>query len=411
MPSFRILFYELIIAALVIRELLQKPIQCACTSNHSSSSLNDPTEPVAETSSTVNSTVTLPSSESLLPTFVNDSARFTVDIVSIGSHTRVHYLEAQQRSFASHTSVRQFFPILEDDDDEPQCGSTVDWYNVSAYCYNHREAPYLLRKMQEFYQSPKKLQTKENPAGWLCAQKRPVYGLLKAIRSYQHNQKFPSYLVIMDDDSYYNMELFEAYFSSKDPDIPMTYGGELSMLRITRKPPVKQRFFFAYGGFGLILSRKVLQNLLQPIYCNGNEANRNQTACQRLQENVLGERVVFSEGMSVLDLMEAYVNYQKFTDWKQWTIGYCLHSDWTLAYFITYYEVSLHATDTIYYDNYRHARLQKVDYAQEQKLHPVCQKEETCCNQSGMCHYQDPADMRRWTEFVKSQAPHKFRTP
>jgi len=59
----------------------------------------------------------------------------------------------------------------------------------------------------------------KNTPGWLCAQKRPARGLIKAIRAYQtqgddnesHFTSLPDYLIIVDDDTYYNMEHFSRY--------------------------------------------------------------------------------------------------------------------------------------------------------------------------------------------------------
>jgi hypothetical protein len=44
-----------------------------------------------------------------------------VDIMSIGSKTRLNYQEAQRSTFAKHMSVRFFFNITEDDDADVNC--------------------------------------------------------------------------------------------------------------------------------------------------------------------------------------------------------------------------------------------------------------------------------------------------
>jgi hypothetical protein len=349
----------------------------------------------------------------------SDTTSFTVDLVSIGSQARPDYLDTQERTFAKHSSVRHFFKITEADDTEPNCTAFLNedmkWRKVSSYCVSRRDNNnpyYLLGRMAEFYRPPRALEQHPYPAAWLCAQKRPIYGLLKAMRSFTAMNSYPDYLIIMDDDTYINLEIFQERMRNLDADVPITYGGEVSMLRITRKPPVKQRFFFAFGGFGLIFSRGVLRNLVKPIHCQKDNSTRTElerVACDRLDENSIGEKQIFQEGMSVLDLMEEYVNFQMFKDVDQWEMGYCLHSDWTLAYFITYYEVSLHAVNTLYYDDYRHARLQKLDFMEEQKTNPVCQENLTCCRASAICHYQRPDDLNRLATEIVAQAPSKYR--
>ena len=57
--------------------------------------------------------------------FNESSPRLVVDIMSVGSNLRRSYLEAQQRTWASHPTVRNFFPITEDDDYDPYCAANM----------------------------------------------------------------------------------------------------------------------------------------------------------------------------------------------------------------------------------------------------------------------------------------------
>jgi hypothetical protein len=62
--------------------------------------------------------------------------------------------------------------------------------------------------------------------------------------------------------------------------------------------------------------------------------------CWSLRKNVIGERSLLTEGMSIVDLMHAYSSSQPFTDVQNWKSGYCFHSDHALAYFFNMYNVA-----------------------------------------------------------------------
>ena len=50
--------------------------------------------------------------------------------------------------------------------------------------------------------------------------------------------------------------------------------------------------------------------------------------CEKIQKDQIGERALFREGMSLVNLMHAYAIHQPFSNFTNWDIGYCLHSDW-----------------------------------------------------------------------------------
>jgi hypothetical protein len=77
----------------------------------------------------------------------------------------------------------------------------------------------------------------------------------------------------------------------------------------------------------LILSRAVLENLRRPISC-GEREKRIDALCDHIEEDYIGEKPLFVDGMAVIDLMYAYATHQPFAEYPNWTNGYCLRSDW-----------------------------------------------------------------------------------
>jgi hypothetical protein len=187
-----------------------------------------------------------------------------VDIMSIGSNTRIHYQQVQRETFGSHKSVRFFFNITELDDSDPTCADNFtpeDSYAVSEFCHSHRWRPhqFLLRYLRNPYARTRWLKNKASPNGWMCAQVRPSHGMAKVVAKYRemeqtHGEKaLPDYLVIADDDTYVNIELFEQYMSTFDPSIPRSVAGCM-----VRSPIQQVNFTIPYGGFGMVFSKGTL---------------------------------------------------------------------------------------------------------------------------------------------------------
>jgi hypothetical protein len=187
-----------------------------------------------------------------------------VDIMSVGSKTRLDYQKAQQKTFAMHTSVRFFFNITEDDDADRNCSNTLlpsDTYAIAKFCRPQRRSKWgshhvLMRYMRTRYSRPEWLEKKPSPNGWMCAQTRPTHGFAKVLAQYRAMKEtygdaaLPDYLIIADDDTYVNMELFAQYMSNFDPVIPRAIAGCL-----VRTQSTKLNFSFPYGGYGTIFSR------------------------------------------------------------------------------------------------------------------------------------------------------------
>ena len=258
--------------------------------------------------------------------------RTTVNILSVASIKQLPLLHAQQRTFASHISVRNFFNATEADDADPSCHSTITFEHVqtvSQFCRKtmwQKLSP-IFRYMKRNYARVEWLKRKRNPMGWLCAQPRPYAGLLKAFLHYNTTrQPLPDYFLILDDDSYYNMELFQRHFETRESSRETYHAGCL-----VRHPTWQVNFTFPNGGFGSIISAGALSNMLRSIRCPGSpggtaSAREEAAICRRLQENNVGELRYFENGMNLVELMYRYTSEEKYRDVHRWTQGFCMHS-------------------------------------------------------------------------------------
>jgi hypothetical protein len=277
----------------------------------------------------------------------------SIDIISIGSLLKPHLHEAQQRTFGSHPSIRHWFPITELNDTDSTCSSklTLDQVNtIYSTCKNVNDVSSEVAELVR-----RRLFNPKNHTGWMCAQKRPIDGLYWTIQQYKLNSStnklsLPNYLVIIDDDTYMNLN----YLMEALPSLyPSNESHAITGCRIIH--PKRIQFTFPFGGFGTILTRRAIENLIRPLYCDGdstgtdiNDANFindvfNTMACWRLHENNFGEQAFFKDGMSVLDLMYAYSSGLPFTGVDEWNDGtsFCFHSDHVLGYFISFYHITV----------------------------------------------------------------------
>lgn len=123
----------------------------------------------------------------------------------------------------------------------------------------------------------------------------------------------------MDDDTYYNMKLFVEHFRNVDSSESIAIAG----CRV-RSPPKLINWTFPFGGYGLVVSKGWLKRMDRPIVCP-----RDVEYCRFIrQTNHIGERGVFNSGMTLADLSYAYALHQPFDQYRNWTTGFCLHSDW-----------------------------------------------------------------------------------
>jgi hypothetical protein len=294
-------------------------------------------------------------------TFTSTSFRSPVDIdiISIGSKTRPRYQTAQERTFGSHVAVRDFHRITEASDFEAECHSSLQVDQVKQivrFCRN--KAPVFdqhphLKSMKEHYANFNWLLKKPNPPGWMCAQKRPSDGFYAVLSSYKETGKsLPDYLFIMDDDTYVNINEVSPFLQTAYP-AHEAYAVAGCMIR---SRVGEHNFTIPFGGWGTILTRPAIENFQKPLFCEPYQYNsKNVTlttagdddfanlACWRLSQDPVGEASVFVEGMSVAELMHAYVKHFRYLAIDQWeptSVGFCMHSDWVWGYFVNFYHIA-----------------------------------------------------------------------
>ena len=181
-----------------------------------------------------------------------------VDILSIGTRVRPDQIEAQRQSMAKHVSVRHFVVTTEDDDWDQGCHNNNMTYEedikaIVRFCRFkkvYRNQNSFRRHLKGAYANARFLGKKANPVGWMCAIPRPFVALYNHLK--QCKDDLPDYLVILDDDSYYEMEGLLQYLDKMDytPDKPLALAG----CRV-RAPFHIVNFTFPFGGFGLVQSK------------------------------------------------------------------------------------------------------------------------------------------------------------
>jgi hypothetical protein len=334
-------------------------------------------------------------------------AKLTIDIISTGSKTNPALLEGQASAYSIHPSVRFFFGLTEEDDADPTCAERLTYETmaqISEHCvstkirrrhkwWKHSD----LMKFQTNHFLHGKYMEKKNP-GWLCAQKRPAHGLGKLGKFYRqglawYNETLPDYLLIVDDDTYINLQWFEQEFGSQDSNIPRAEAGCLIFSPFNNT--------FPFGGFGTILSKGAIHNLIRPIQCKDNSTIDafSAHACHQLEKNLIGEQESFQDGMSISDLMNAHASRDNYADFPDWSASYpyCLHSDWATGFYTNFYQVSNHITDFV--DNrpeYEDWPMYRLGWSlgrwslrtNNEPFHGVCLNEgpEKCKADAQICH-------------------------
>jgi hypothetical protein len=232
---------------------------------------------------------------------------------------------------------------------------------------------------------------KRNAFGWLCAQKRPMDGLYKVLSQYKLDitnnkgglETLPDFLVIMDDDTWFNIELLLPIIASKvNPKNPVIMAGCL----IKRHYPIIAPgvdFNYPWGGFGTIINKAALVNLIRPLECPG----KDDRVCQLINQDRMGEKALFSRGMSVLDLMYKYTFDQPFAAAANWNkVGFCFHSDQALSFFLQY------ATNQQWMEIFPNSTIGRGD---KSSWGGLCLKQKANCSPDDiLCHYIEPEQMK-----------------
>jgi hypothetical protein len=143
---------------------------------------------------------------------------------------------------------------------------------------------------------------------------------------------------------------------------------------------------------------------MRPIKCDGEVDEFSRSACHRIVDNQIGEKELFSNGMSIIDLQVAYASSQPFVKYREWKTGFCLYSDWIWGFFTNFYNLSVHVEDDKWKD-IPHARIEGYNQSEiyagphepyHEGLRRICDNAKDRCNAfSSICHYQTPENMTR----------------
>ena len=250
--------------------------------------------------------------------------RFVTDVVSLGSTTRVEFLEAQASTWGAHSSIRNFFGFTENDD-VYNC-SSVSAEELASYVNTCKSLPRKNHRIQEFftryYGKSEGNVTRSDSKGWVCAQRRlgRAFGWLHTL--YHNSQDIPDYLMIVDDDTFIDQQAVLSYLQRE------TDKGKVSLAQagcVFKKNGDSIPFALPYGGFGLFLNKDAIAQLSRSIYCDG--INRDDKVCATLRFNSVGEFDIFTEGMTLFEL------FARFSA----TTNFCMHSDWLSGYIVEFY--------------------------------------------------------------------------
>ena len=299
-------------------------------------------------------------------TAVNDIRRDAsfVDVLSISSRATSTLARAQRSTWGSHESVRYFVAVTEREDPDKSCEERLAGTNgtsnvnetirgYSGFCRKRLKAwqkrNFVTGHFAAQFARYEWLAKKRNPVGWLCAQKRMASSLAAIGRLYRNLMdngglsKLPNYLILVDDDTYVNMERFQELIEGgsregeinevgSDPNAKV-YAGCV----VIAAPGQLIQFTSPFGGWGTFWSRGAIERLVAPLHC-GNQSHVDASpfergACSRLTNDgdMISESNFFRNGMSISDLMGNLANV---------TTEYCMHSDWSVGYFVNFYNIS-----------------------------------------------------------------------
>jgi len=268
-------------------------------------------------------------------TFSSKKERLKIDVVSIGYLDRIQYMEMQLKTWATNVAVRSFWGLTEHDekDKSSECEQISISDHIESCKIRYKQNPISFNKFKTNFYDEKYFARKKNPNKWLCAQSRLILGLGKRFKEYKEQVKthgsnaLPDYLVIVDDDTYINVELLNTFLESKNSSQPIAYSG------------CSKNLITNMGGFNLFLSKGSIERLITPLSCSTNTNSDRYLmsipdweakVCKQLEKNVLGEFDHFYSGMSLIDIAYEFASKKNF----------CLFSGWFMKYLITEYSIS-----------------------------------------------------------------------
>ena len=150
-----------------------------------------------------------------------------VDVVSIGSISRLDYLTAQVETWASHRSTRHFWGFSEGQDFDQECSSSVSPSGLEKIVKGCKDILRTFEKQDDrigsffsqFYGATEG-GIRSGDAGWICAQRRlgRTFGWLHS-QYVEGVTTIPDYLVLVDDDTYMDMEEVLKLLKGKEDEL------------------------------------------------------------------------------------------------------------------------------------------------------------------------------------------------
>lgn len=351
------------------------------------------------------------------PKPINTTFPLAIDTLSVATEAALVTLEAQVSSWGSHHSIRYFFGATEKDDHDPHCATKItidDMKKISDFCSGKawkRANPKVKFLRNRFARGDFMVRFRKTP-GWMCAQTRFATAIGKLGRFYRNEQahddsfKLPDFLVLQDDDTYFNMVKLYPFLGAKNPLQPTADAGCL-----VRMPVAQIAFDYPYGGFGLMLSQAAVERLVRPVDCDTPSGDDWEAhVCAQLQDNLIGESFAWTNGMSISDLMAAHAAYYPLEHYMKWRQpGYCIHGDWSLGYYVNYYNLAQEST-TFDRSNNRTRIDQTLGYHYDkQERNCVHEGQAQCTSESHVCHRLHGVSMSFVARLAKGEEPQDFR--
>lgn len=350
----------------------------------------------------------------------NTTLPLAIDAISVASDSALVTLEGQVSSWGSHHSIRYFFGATEQDDANPNCSNEIDiedMKKMSEYCSGKawKRGNVKVKYLRNRYARGDFMVRFRKTSGWMCAQQRVSFAMGKLGRFYRNelemNPKFklPDFLMLHDDDTYYNMVKIYPFLAAKTPTQATAEAGCL-----VRMPTAEIAFDYPYGGFGMMVSQAALARWIRPVDCEAptpvEDGEWVAGVCEQLKENLIGEAFSWKNGMSISDLMAAHAAsfpYAHYDKWRQ--PGYCIHGDWALGYYFNYYKLSMQSTT--YDKGHEFTRIEQTLGYHYDKPQGNCKHESQplCTGDAHICHRLHGVSMSFVSRLAKQAAPEQFR--
>jgi hypothetical protein len=231
------------------------------------------------------------------------SSELVIDVLLLESESNATTLNTHRDTLGKHHYIRKFKSMsVSDDSYRPwvRTMSSDDAMRVITQCVKRQytEEQKLLKQTQSLF-ARKDIQDKVR---WFSCQIMPLAGLVEMLRQYVEDP-MPDYLLILREGTYFNVDILREDLLHR-PDRPGWVQASMDAWAMSGCIRDDNRMPFKYPllGFGLLLSRGALERLNEALFCHSqsqHDANLKvwtEFACWRIEENRIGEKVLFQDG-------------------------------------------------------------------------------------------------------------------